>query len=234
MFIAMSLIKQFLLEALRTPTTNKFKKIVDINPWSDRDYISFFKEKIAEGLGGKFFEHVDQDKLIVQNSFNDIMVPSEHQYFLLYKGAIGELKRIRPTQYFKMCAEARGEGTAADEYASVVDETINKYADLMKKGERFPIPVVDYYHHTQEGRHRAAAAAKAGALFIPCVVIRKLEQGELAHILGFDAGWTIRTDSTGCSIGAPDKKTYEWVSTVRDFGKIVATYNKMKAAYESK
>ena len=234
MFIKMSLIKQILLEALRAPTTIKFKKIVDIEPWSDQDYIAFFKEKVAEGLGGKFFERYDQDRVIVQNSFNDIMVPSEHQYFLLYRGALGELKRIRPTQYFKMCAEARGEGSAAEEYASISDETVAKYAELMKKGERFPIPVVDYYHQTQEGRHRAAAAAKAGAAFIPCVVIKKLEQGDLARILGFDSGWTINCGATGCSIGAPDGETFEYVDTVRDVGKIVKKYNEMKAAYTGK
>ena len=231
--------KQILLEALtQAPLQCNFKSIVDIEPWSNKEYIKFFKvTEQCLGRGGKYFESVEQDKILINDAYNDIMMPDDscHPYHLLYKGVVAEIVRIRAAQYFKMCAEVHG-GTAAEEYEAVSDEKVKKYAADMKKGDKFSLPVVNYCKNirNQEGRHRVAAAASLGAVFVPCVVIRDLEPGELAKILGFDEGWTIKCGATEISIGAPDRKTFDHVYTVRDIQKVVEKYKEMKAAYESK
>ena len=224
--------KELLLEALGFSSQ---KKIVDIDPWDDHRYINFFKDNIpSSSRSGRYFQNTNEDKIIVQDVFNDIMCPSEHPYFMLYKGVVGYLKLVRPTEYFKMCAEARGRGPAAKEYASIDDAKVEKYAKDMLNGDKFPIPVVNFAKGGQEGRHRVAAAAKNGAPMVPCVIIRELEKDELPKILGFEDGWTIRTDVSDTVIGAPNRKLFRRVPTVRSMKMIVETYREMREEYENK
>lgn len=225
--------KELLMEALGI--NNNAKKIVDIDPWDDHRYIRFFKDKIPpNSRSGRYFQDTNEDRILVQDIFNDIMCPSEHPYFMLYKGVVGYLKLIRTTEYFKMCAEARGHGTAADEYASISDETVEKYANDMLNGDKFPIPVVNFAKGGQEGRHRVAAAAKNGATMVPCVIIRELEKDELPKILGFEEGWTIRTDASDTVIGTPNRKMFRRVPTVRDMKMVVEAYRQLYEEYRSK
>lgn len=46
------------------------------------------------------------------------------------------------------------------EYAMLVPKLVSKYARLMKKGERFYMPNIDWHFRSQEGRHRAMAFAR--------------------------------------------------------------------------
>lgn len=59
-------------------------------------------------------------------------------------------------------------------------EVVHKYAEAMKRGEKFPMPTIDYEIHGQEGRHRAMAVKEAFGKDtpIPVMIIRPWDAWE--------------------------------------------------------
>lgn len=100
-------------------------------------------------------------------------------YYEFSKSKREQLVYMKPKQYIYNIA--RGFGNLS--YEDVVDsgavnkDTVKKYADKMKSGEKFPI---GFYNDNggQEGRHRALAAMLLGCESIPVVYIQDVSYDE--------------------------------------------------------
>jgi hypothetical protein len=87
-------------------------------------------------------------------------------YFYYNKDKLAELVYMRPMEYITKCSNGRynkdicGFGhTVNQEIAGAKKSLVKKYAEDMKKGSKFPVPIIEYDKRgiSQEGRHRALA-----------------------------------------------------------------------------
>ena len=83
-------------------------------------------------------------------------------------------KNFPPSKYIAAVSKARG--MSADELRGGREsKLITSYAEKMKAGEKFPLPVLDYTHgFSQEGLHRAFAAQQVGLDTMPYMVVSKV------------------------------------------------------------
>jgi hypothetical protein len=113
--------------------------------------------------------------------YDDIM--RDPRYHREAKGIEARIIYMSPDDYMKACAIGRHEGrggSLADEYASLSENLVNEYAEKMRAGEEFPMPVLEYkigdykgkqyISANQEGRNRAMAAKKIGMEKIPVLI----------------------------------------------------------------
>lgn len=91
------------------------------------------------------------------------------------KGVTGAIEYFTADQYMDEAAKFQNV-TRQREYEMLDHDLVARYARKMETGDRFPIPVLDYAKQDQEGRHRAAAAARLGETRIPVLVVRKVEE----------------------------------------------------------
>ena len=115
------------------------------------------------------------DESTTDMSFYDDMMKNP-AYYKRAKNLKYRIKHIRPFQYFEECAAIsssylKEDITALDEMRVLIRDLYVKYAQAMLDGEKFPLPVLDYAGQTQEGRHRAMAAHKAGAKEMPVMMV---------------------------------------------------------------
>jgi len=105
-------------------------------------------------------------------------------YYEFEKGERNEIKYISPKSY--MTAIARGFGMSYDsamKSSAINWDTVKKYAQDMKNGDKFPIGWYKNSHSgAQEGRHRALAAMELGCESIPVVVISEVHSYEAEQI----------------------------------------------------
>lgn len=94
-------------------------------------------------------------------------------YITMYNKGEAELVYMSPKAYFEKCIEMQKYPKNFDNYMaeSIVKSKANKYKNAMKKGEKFPIPTIDYAMDHQEGRHRAYAAQLLGCEKIPVIIV---------------------------------------------------------------
>ena len=92
------------------------------------------------------------------------------------KGKTATIVEMSPDEYmerayrqiFKKSSE---KGAKYADHLVSIDEDVQKYAEAMRNGDKFPLPYLDFTNAGQEGRHRAMAAKMAGIDKIPVVVI---------------------------------------------------------------
>ncbi len=112
-------------------------------------------------------------------TYNDMM--KDPEYFARAKKKVWEIVYMSPDEY--LSAIIAGFGTLGYTKSQVLDRTkqelVDKYQDLMSKGTKFPMPVLDYSGYmgaegdfSQEGMHRTLAAKNLGAERIPVMVVR--------------------------------------------------------------
>lgn len=102
-------------------------------------------------------------------------------YFREKKGRIFRIAYMTPEEYLHKCYDmhstlsqraGRKMYSYEDYIASmVIPRLADEYAEKMKKGEKFPMPVIDYARNEQEGRHRAVAAQKINCGKIPVMEV---------------------------------------------------------------
>ena len=85
-----------------------------------------------------------------------------HDYYKFEKGEDARLTYMTTDEYINKCIN----DIFKSNYDKVVTHAIHwdkvdKYAELMKQGVKFPTPYLNYKNKGQEGRHRALAFAKA-------------------------------------------------------------------------
>lgn len=90
------------------------------------------------------------------------------------KNGSAKVVEMSPKEYLERCAfEIFTDSTLENTVAGTESHKVNKYADLMENGEKFPIPYLDYATNNQEGRHRALAAMMNGYETMPVAIIGK-------------------------------------------------------------
>ena len=208
-------------------------------------YLNHFKDSI-KGEAVNIFDDITKPFRVYGSPFGDAFLRAQdHQYYLLCKKVLCHIKRIMPSRYFKMAADTRHDSSAQIERDNLYGPNVEKYTKAMralvknKTGDRFPIVTLDYatktdkYDGSQEGRHRSAAAELvSGVTFIPCFISNKIEEDEIAGILGFAPGWTYKHGTFNGLIKSPDGKIVKKTSSqyvtsvVRDYWDAVRQHEK--------
>lgn len=89
---------------------------------------------------------------------------TKKDYYKFEKGKDCKLVYMTGKEYLEKCAKdifGTDYDSAVTNNAWVSQESVNAYAEAMKRGEVFPLCYLDYASHSQEGRHRALAFIKA-------------------------------------------------------------------------
>lgn len=114
-------------------------------------------------------------------------------YFDKVVGLKATIEAMTPDDYLARSAVAKGVTEELD--LQVVDtKLVDEYAEAMKRGDKFPMLLLE--DKSQEGKHRALAARKAGIKEVPVFVVTKpvekpkvkppVEVGPLSHLLQED------------------------------------------------
>lgn len=104
--------------------------------------------------------------------YNNFLNDKDAKYMKYAKGKIGTIQYMPPDVYIEKCAYDIFNSTVEKTLRGINDINIDKYAEQMKNGEKFDLPVLDYSGKTQEGRHRALAMKKLGIKLMPVLVVR--------------------------------------------------------------
>jgi 8-oxo-dGTP pyrophosphatase MutT (NUDIX family) len=84
----------------------------------------------------------------------------------------GYVAEMSPAEYLQRCAyQVFENATIESTLAAINEKNVDEYAKKMESGEKFDMPYLNLEKSEQEGRHRAAAAMKAGIEKIPVLVV---------------------------------------------------------------
>ena len=115
------------------------------------------------------------------NSINSYVEFDKPLYSIVAKRKTAKLVYMSPRQYIYTIAQGFGGLSYEDAiaYANLDDERlVKKYAEDMKRGDKFPVGYYTRDGEMQEGRHRALAAMSLGCENMPVVEFIKLnDQG---------------------------------------------------------
>lgn len=106
----------------------------------------------------------------------------------LIDSKIKNIVMMSPDEYLKESFKVT-DGALGGDFQSwmssnaVSKETMEGYAEAMKKGDEFPLPYIDYLDGAQDGRNRALAAKKAGVEKIPVGVVPDISDKEKIKII---------------------------------------------------
>ncbi len=99
------------------------------------------------------------------------------EYFRDAKGLESELGTMSPKEYIQRVSDSFGK--PVDVITGQRDpELVDKYAQKMKDGEKFPILTLDYSRGSrvsQEGIHRSMAAIKIGLIEVPVLIVTSID-----------------------------------------------------------
>jgi len=80
------------------------------------------------------------------------------EYKKFEKGADSYIEYMTADEYMDLCSKYIFGGR--DAYAGVITDKVFKYAEMMRNGDKFPLPYIDIISGGQEGRHRMLAGAE--------------------------------------------------------------------------
>lgn len=140
--------------------------------------------------GSKYFYAVSDTK-IDYGGFCDVLKQPANTKLLLCRGVIASVESMTSNQYLEQCSIVRGHNPPIpqNEYTCVDPRKIHKYTELMKRGEKFPLPMLNYVVGNQDGRHRALAALANGAKKIPVITLRYSDQDYLRREFDYPQTW---------------------------------------------
>lgn len=107
--------------------------------------------------------------------YDDFLNPKDHDYKKLCKGLKGTIVMMTPDEYISKLGSAIFHCSKERVLRGVDWDNVDKYADQMRSGTKFDIPILNVAQGTQEGRHRALAAQKLGADKIPILIVQKYD-----------------------------------------------------------
>ena len=86
------------------------------------------------------------------------------------------LPHMSPREYVEACAQGFDESVVALYNDRAKNDKIDRYMEMMEKGDLFPVPLLHYAEagFSQEGLHRAFAAGQLGIDSMPVVIAREL------------------------------------------------------------
>lgn len=114
-------------------------------------------------------------------SFWESFIPGhkDRDYLMKKYGyTLAYIAEVTPEQYLQLCSKYgwnKEREYSLDNIIKGLPEKDTSYLDTMTKamerGEKFDLPFIDVLKNSQEGRHRALAAMKAGIKTIPCLIL---------------------------------------------------------------
>jgi len=105
-------------------------------------------------------------------------------YSIVAKRKTGQLVYISPREYLEKIAKIFGISYYQTVTGGLVSkENITKYANDMRKGDKFPPIYYTQDSNLQEGRHRALAAMLIGCDSVPVIEFRKIGDNEYKSFL---------------------------------------------------
>lgn len=107
--------------------------------------------------------------------YDDFLNKKDHDYKKLAKGLKGEIVMMTPDEYINRLGKDIFHCSRERVLRGVNWDNVKEYAAKMAAGTKFNLPFLDLANVTQEGRHRALAAAEVGAKKIPILVITKYD-----------------------------------------------------------
>lgn len=107
--------------------------------------------------------------------YDDFLNLKDHDYKKLAKGLKGEIKMMSPDEYIDALGKDIFHCSRERVLRGVEWNNVKEYAAKMAAGTKFNIPILDLANETQEGRHRALAAAELGVKQIPILVVTKYD-----------------------------------------------------------
>lgn len=99
------------------------------------------------------------------------------EYFLTEKGILFRISWIAPHTYFEESGKIQG-SNVMKERLMIEDRLIQKYSNLALQGSKMPLPVLDYFHESQEGRHRAMVAEYLHLSRMPVLIVTEANKEE--------------------------------------------------------
>lgn len=127
--------------------------------------------EVPKGIPSKVFYLTTTD----MPHYDQLLDPTKAEYFAKEKGEKGTIIWMTPDEALAKGAEIHGV-SMEEELRIVSEEAISKYTELMKQGEKFPLPVLDYKRKDQEGRHRLLAAKKVGVVRVPVLIVEEVTE----------------------------------------------------------
>lgn len=93
--------------------------------------------------------------------YNEFLRPDDLKYLQKSKNKTGEIVMMSPFEYFHRCSRDIFKNVSVYdlENSRRASEYYPKYVEAMRNGETFPMTMLDYTSHGQEGLHRMLAAA---------------------------------------------------------------------------
>jgi len=136
--------------------------------------LKIIKEELEDIECNKYFD-IDS----IYDQYVEFYMPL---YSIINKRRTAKLEYMKPDQYIYNVA--RGFGISYDDALQPThEELINKYAQNMLDGDKFPVPYFVNNKPSQEGRHRAMAAKKIGCKLIPVIKFIELSSNEIKPLL---------------------------------------------------
>jgi len=166
-----------------------------INNWYKRNADDVAKE--ANSYLGDKFDVLKQggeglnafDNTTTEMPFYDDMMRLP-EYFEEQKGKVWKIVNVTPFNYLKSLNidvnNKKVIDIEAKHYPNYIEpEAVDDYTEKMKAGEKFPMLTYDVSEGrvSQEGRHRALAAIKAGVKTVPVLIVEATEKE--AELAGF-------------------------------------------------
>ena len=127
---------------------------------------------LQEAMSGNSVIRTDKTGM---SYYDDFLNPKDHDYKKLAKGLKGEIKMMSPDEYIDALGKDIFHCSRERVLRGVEWNNVKEYAAKMAAGTKFNIPILDLANETQEGRHRALAAAELGVKQIPILVVTKYD-----------------------------------------------------------
>lgn len=134
-------------------------------------YIKYISASInTDAIDTSVFNNTPFKPDTTTSYYNDFLNSKDLEYMQAEKNRTGEIVMMTPDEYIQECADKVFNGRVDAEglkYQRSLSRTesggslLEKYADDMKSGDKFPLCYINYADHNQEGLHRMMAAGEA-------------------------------------------------------------------------
>ena len=147
------------------------------NVEKDRDAANERMQRAKQKAHDEQIKSVSFDKPVKASSddyegFTTKTTGTGYDEYLNGKQSGGYIAEMSPAEYLKRCAyQVFENATIESTLAAINEKNVDEYAKKMESGEKFDMPYLNLKKGEQEGRHRAAAAMKAGIEKIPVLIV---------------------------------------------------------------
>lgn len=130
------------------------------------------KRLLQESYDGREVINVNKTGM---SFYDDFLNKKDHDYKKLAKGLKGEIVMMSPDEYIDRLGKDIFHCSRERTLRGVNWDNVKEYAAKMAAGTKFNLPFLNLAQESQEGRHRALAAAELGCKKIPILVITEYD-----------------------------------------------------------